>query len=277
MNENQGRLPVTVVLPVKNEALHLAACLESLRDAFANVIVVDSDSTDATPRIAKAHGAHLLNFRWNGRFPKKRNWVLRTHPFETPWVLFLDADERVTPEFLAELEASVAVTPHVGFWISFDNWFLGRILRHGDVFTKLPLFRVGAGEYERIEWDVTGALDMEVHEHPDLNGSVGHMHSRLMHHDQRSYQDYLTKHAAYAGWEVQRLRHLQQGGAEVWRRLTRRQRFKYRNLGRWWLGWFYFGVSYIPKAGFLDGWAGLRFALAKRSYFASIRREVCNR
>ena len=85
-------LPVTVVVPVRNEEKNIAECLTRLR-GFAGVLVVDSGSTDRTCDIAREHGARVITFEWDGRFPKKRNWVLRTQAIETPWVLFLDADE----------------------------------------------------------------------------------------------------------------------------------------------------------------------------------------
>ena len=94
-------LPVTVCIPARNEAKNLPACLASLGGKFHQVVVVDSQSSDATRGIAAAAGATVLEFRWDGKFPKKRNWALRNHQWETPWVLFLDADERVTPEFVA--------------------------------------------------------------------------------------------------------------------------------------------------------------------------------
>ena len=93
-------LPLTIVVPVKNEAANLPACLASLPSGVP-VIVVDSASTDGTVAIARAAGAEVLNFAWLGGFPKKRNWVLQTWRFQTPWVLFLDADERLTPGFRA--------------------------------------------------------------------------------------------------------------------------------------------------------------------------------
>src|SRR5437588_9419273 len=94
------KIPVTVVIPVRNEERNLARCLERL-GAFAHVLVVDSGSSDATVEIARAHGAEVIDFTWNGRYPKKRNWVLTTQTLPTEWVLFLDADEIVTSALCA--------------------------------------------------------------------------------------------------------------------------------------------------------------------------------
>lgn len=158
------RLPVTVCIPVRNEERNLRSCLSSLAGRFVEIVVVDSGSVDKSRQIAEVAGAKVLDFRWDGQFPKKRNWTLRNHDFKTPWVLFLDADERVTAAFVDALHRALPDTPHVGFWVCFDNWFMGRALRHGDVFRKLALFRVGAGGYERLPEDHWSHLDMEVHE-----------------------------------------------------------------------------------------------------------------
>ena len=125
-------LPVSVCIPVRNEEANLPDCLASV-SAFPEVVVVDSRSSDGTVGIAEQAGAQVLQFDWNGAPPKKRTWTLRQHRFKHPWVLFLDADERVVPEFVTELESTLPRTSHVGFWISFVNTFMGRDLLHGDL------------------------------------------------------------------------------------------------------------------------------------------------
>jgi glycosyltransferase involved in cell wall biosynthesis len=265
---------IAVCIPVKNEESNLPACLAALAGQVEEIVVVDSGSTDRTREIAKAAGAQVLDFQWNGKFPKKRNWVLRNHRFASPWVLFLDADERVTPAFLAELRAKLPTTPHDGFWISFDNWFMGMPLRYGDTFRKLALFRLGAGEYERFPEDHWSALDIEIHEHPVLNGTTGQITARLEHHDYRGLKHYIAKHNEYSSWEANRHRWLQAAGPEEWARLNARQRFKYRNLHRWWLGSLYFFLSFVMKRGFLDGVAGWHFARLKMRYFDEVRLKI---
>src|SRR5262249_20859431 len=96
------RYPVTVVIPTKNEEMNLAQCLNTVR-GFQDVVVIDSGSTDATAKIATNAGAKVIKFEWKGGFPKKRNWVLMNYDFHTEWVLFLDADERLTEEFRNEM------------------------------------------------------------------------------------------------------------------------------------------------------------------------------
>src|SRR5258705_4216690 len=98
-------LRIALLVPVKNEAANLAECLAALQ-GFDEIVVVDSASTDKTVEIARAAGATVLDFRWAGGFPKKRNWVLQNFTFGTEWVLFIDADEKVTPAFKAAVAAA---------------------------------------------------------------------------------------------------------------------------------------------------------------------------
>lgn len=269
-----ARLPVSLVISTKNEEKNLGACLSRVCGHFAEILVVDSGSTDRTREIAASAGVEVVDFRWDGHFPKKRNWMLRSGRLGQPWVLFLDADELVTDAFLAELDRVLQATLHCGFWISFDNYFLGRRLRHGDPMRKLCLFRVGSGEYERIEEDRWSRLDMEIHEHPVLSGTQGALTARLIHADQRDFAAHIAKHNEYSTWEVRRYRALQAGGSAAWERLTPRQRTKYRNLAKWWLAPVYFIASYIARRGFLDGAAGFHLAVFKAFYFWQIRQKI---
>lgn len=276
---------ITIVIPIKNEAKNLHPCIEAAH-GLGPVVVVDSSSTDETQEIATDAGAEVLYFEWDGRFPKKRNWTLRNYGFETEWVLFLDADEFVSPEFIDEVKAAITDTEHVGFWLNFENHFMGKKLKGGDPFRKLALFRIGAGEYEKIEEDHWSHLDMEVHEHPVLEGSLGEIQTSIEHNDFRGLKHYIAKHNEYSSWEAMRyirlmrlqssaIRHQssQQNCAE-WQNLTERQKKKYRNLAKWWFAPAYFIVTYFLKQGFRDGAIGFYFALMKAIYFYQIRLKI---
>jgi glycosyltransferase involved in cell wall biosynthesis len=267
-------LPVSICIPVRNEEKNLPDCLQSLHNSFDEVVVVDSVSTDDTRRIATDAGATLLEFRWNGAFPKKRNWTLQNFQFKHPWVLFLDADERLTPSFIDELRRSLPDSPHAGYWLTFNNWFMGRQLKHGDVFRKLALFRTNAGQYEQFPETWWSHLDMEVHEHPVLDGTIGQIQSPLEHHDYRGLGHYIAKHNEYSTWESHRFEWLKNAGPEAWNALTSRQRFKYKHMAKWWMPWLYFCVSYFAKQGFLDGEAGWVFARLKFRYFDEVRLKI---
>ena len=273
MSSDKPVLPVTVVVPVKNEERNLPECLVHL-SGFSRIVVVDSNSCDATREIAGSNGADVINFEWNGKFPKKRNWYLRNYPPKTPWVLFLDADEFVTPEFLGELAEVIPTTKHDGFWLTYHNYFMNRYLRHGDVFTKLALFRVGSGEYEMIDDKHWSKLDMEVHEHPILKGSTGRIRSPIRHQDFKGLGAYFDRHNQYSNWEAKRYGAVRHGAGATWQSLTVRQKVKYRLLNSWVLGPLYFLYSYLLRLGFLDGRAGFSFALCKCMYFWQIKMKI---
>lgn len=105
--ERRDTVPVSVLVPIRNEAANLPRCLGSV--AWADDIwVVDSESTDGSQRIAESLGAQVVQFVFNGKWPKKRNWALETLPFKHEWVFLLDADEELPPEAEAEIRAIVS-------------------------------------------------------------------------------------------------------------------------------------------------------------------------
>lgn len=261
-------IPLSIVIPVKNDASNLASCLESVID-FDEVVVVDSGSTDTTREIARQFRRTVVDFAWDGKFPKKRNWVLRNCRFQNPWVLFLDADERMTSEMKSELASTLPHTQHHAFWIGYRNWFMGRPLRFGDRMWKTALLRIGYGEYEKVLEDNWSALDMEIHEHLVVDGSVGVLTERLEHHDMRDLHAYYVRHNEYSTWEANRYLALTERDL-----LTFRQRLKYRMLTWPIFPLVYFVASYILKLGFLDGRAGFNFARGKMFYFYQIQTKI---
>jgi glycosyltransferase involved in cell wall biosynthesis len=265
-----GAIPVTVVIPAKNEEQNLPRCLAAL-SRFTEVIVVDSDSTDRTREISYKAGVRHVEFRWNGHYPKKRNWVLLNQQLANGWVLFLDADEVVDDHFCDEVTEAIASSSHDGYWLNYTNYFLGRRLRYGVPQRKLALFRVGKGLYERIDENRWSTLDMEVHEHPILDGSVGEIRSPIEHNDFSGIEKFIDRHLDYARWEARRFLLLKQEGQVGWAKLTQRQRFKYRHLPSWWYPWFYFLYTYVVRLGFLDGAKGFQYAFYKAWYFLTIR------
>src|SRR4029077_6733757 len=121
---SDGRAPLSVLVPVKNEAANLRDCLAS--GAFAQeIVVVDSASTDGTQAIAETAGARVVQFVWNGGLPRKKNWALENIPWQHEWVLIIDADERITPELEHEICLAIRGTDVDGFYLNRRFWFLG--------------------------------------------------------------------------------------------------------------------------------------------------------
>lgn len=270
------KIPVTVVIPVRNEEHNIARCLARL-GGFHEVVVIDSSSTDRTADIARAHGARVINFEWNGQYPKKRNWFLLNHQIETEWVFFLDADELISASFTAELSRAIQHSTIAGYWIRYTIYFLGQQLNHGLPQRKLALFRAGAGLFERIDESRWSKLDMEVHEHPVIAGQVGEIATRIDHNDDRGIRKFVERHTDYAQWEAGRFRLMQAAPAAAGTAsLTQRQRAKYRFIRAWWYPGAYFFYTYVVRLGFLDGWAGLVYAAMKFWYFTLIQAFIAD-
>ena len=99
------RVSVSVVIPTKNEAHNLERCLQSVAWA-SEIYVIDSQSADSTCRIAEGCGAKVVQFKYGGGWPKKKNWALANIPFANEWVLLLDADEVVIAGAQEEIDDS---------------------------------------------------------------------------------------------------------------------------------------------------------------------------
>lgn len=265
---------ISVVIPTRNEAANIARCLASVIAHLSDdVRVIDSCSTDATVSIARQFTSQIVSFRWQGTFPKKRNWALRNCEFRYPWVLFLDADEGVTAAFASEVRTVLPTTRHNGFWLTYEVWFSGQKLNWGVPMRKLALFRVGSGEYEHVPDEAWTSLDMEVHEHPVLTGTTGVIQAELQHRDYKGLHAFIARHNEYSSWEAKRWRSLalKPDGLLA---LTKRQRWKYWLLQHNLAGLGYFLISYVACGGFLDGRIGLLYACYKSRYFNDIQAKM---
>ncbi len=261
---------LTIAIPALNEEKNIAGCLQAIGGNFARqVVIIDSGSTDNTRAIAAGFGAKVIDFSWNGKFPKKRNWFLQHHRPLTQWVLFLDADEYLTDDFKKELCEAIKHDDKAGYWLNYTIYFMGKPLRGGYPLRKLALFKVGAGTYERIDEDQWSKLDMEIHEHPVIDGKVGLIRSKIDHRDFQGIAHYVNKHNEYSDWEARRYFKIieQKKNNAGW---TWKQKLKYRLMRSPLMSIIYFAGSYIFMGGFLDGSRGLAFSILKTSYFTQI-------
>jgi glycosyltransferase involved in cell wall biosynthesis len=256
---------ISLIIPIRNEAANLPRCLASVRWAD-EVWVVDSHSTDGSPAIAEAQGARVVQFDFNGTWPKKKNWALENLPFKHEWVMILDADEVLPPETEAEIAAIVRLpdNPLNGYWINRRFMFMGRWLRHAYYPNwNLRLFRHKLGRYEKLTEVATASGDNEVHEHVVVQGEAGWLKSEMDHYAFPDIATFVEKHNRYSNWEarVALERNLQQSAAALqsdrvgWRRRLKlwSHRVPFRPLLR-------FCYVYFWQRGFLDGTRGYYFA-----------------
>jgi glycosyltransferase involved in cell wall biosynthesis len=197
-------VPISVLIPTRNERQNIARCLEPLQGWADEVVVVDSQSNDGTIEIAKDMGATVLQFDYHGGWPKKRQWALDTYAFRNDWILLLDADEILLDPIKREIADAIASPGVDGFWLRFQVHFLGRQLRFGDTeLWKLFLFRKGKGRYERRLIDQDQSMsDIEVHEHIVLDGRSGRLQNPIRHENINSLDRYIQKHNEYSNWEA---------------------------------------------------------------------------
>jgi glycosyltransferase involved in cell wall biosynthesis len=261
--ERSRRAPISVIVPVKNEAENLGRCLPAL-DWADEVIVVDSQSTDETARVAAEFGASVVQFHFNGSYPKKKNWALESLPFRNEWVLVVDADEVVVPELAEEIARRTSSDEADGFYLNMKYFFLGRRIRHCGYAEawNLRLFKHRLGRYERMPVDPgTKTGDNEAHEHVELSGRVLRLAHELDHHAYPSIAIWVEKHNRYAVWEAAMYeRFLREpipstiGPGKRFKRLLKKVYLRLPMRPA--LRFFY---SYVVRLGFLDGRPGLVF------------------
>jgi glycosyltransferase involved in cell wall biosynthesis len=205
MNQHRsGKAPVSVIVPVKNEAENLMRTLPALNWAD-QVFVVDSQSTDRTAEIAAQFGAKVVQFHFNGTYPKKKNWALDNLPFRNQWVLIVDADEVVPSDLAVEIAARIASDEADGYYLNSQYYFLGRRIRHCGYSEcwNLRLFKHPMGRYEKMPDFTSGRTgDNEAHEHVEFAGRVLRLRSVLEHHAYPTVAVWVEKHSRYAIWEA---------------------------------------------------------------------------
>jgi glycosyltransferase involved in cell wall biosynthesis len=259
-----ARVPVSVVIPIKNEAGNLPRCLDCVRWAD-EIFVVDSQSSDESITIAEQRGAKVVQFQFNGTWPKKKNWALENLPFRNEWIFILDADETLPPESEQEFAKAIAEAGNIsGYWINRRFMFMGKWLRHSYYPNwNLRLFRHSLGRYEKLTDADTQSGDNEVHEHVIVKGPTGRLRCEMDHYAFPTVEVFVEKHNRYSNWEARVSAGRKLSGSDarisssaVGRRRKLKllsQRLPFRPLLR-------FLYIYVWQKGFLDGREGYYFA-----------------
>jgi glycosyltransferase involved in cell wall biosynthesis len=260
----------SVVILTLNEEKALPACLASLRGC-ADIVVLDSGSTDGTVRIAGESGARVFTRPFD-TFAGQRNYAQQHIDFRNPWVFHLDADERMTPELADECMRASTRIDLDGFRVAPKMIFEGRWVPHCTDypayqarFVRAPLFRfiqVGHGQREA----------------PDMN--VGMLRENYL-HDMSIYgvEEWLAKHRRYARSEAARVM-AGPSGDESWTALLsavplkRRRALKRLSFNLPFRPALRFVYQYCLRGGFLDGAQGLRYCLLLARYEGFIAEEI---
>lgn len=270
------RIPVTAIVCTKNEEVALSRCLSALRD-FDEVLVVDSGSVDKTVPIARRWGAKIVPFAWDGRYPKKRQWCLDKLALRNEWVLFVDADEVVTVGLAREIALIFHFGPEcAGYFVEGLYVWQGRVLHHGLRNAKLGLFDRRRIAFPLVnDLDLPGMGEIEGHYQPVLKDAycsdgIGRLENPMLHYAAPDRESWERRHERYAAWEAgMNARGAWPEDPIVWRQTLKRlfRALPLRPLAA-------FLHSYVFKRGFLDGRAGLDFAMARARYYRLIGRQT---
>ncbi len=170
---------LTAVILTRNEEAYLADCLESL-GWCDKVIVLDSFSSDGTAGVARRGGAEVVCRRFQD-FAEQRNAALDL--VDSEWVLFVDADERVSPQLADEIAAATHHPEADGYWIPTHNYQLGKLYLHAGLYPDyhLRLFRTRKGRFDPAQ---------KVHERVCLDGPAATLHNPLIHISCDSWSDF---------------------------------------------------------------------------------------
>ena len=263
MTTQSSRTPVSILVLTLNESANIGACLQSVA-GFDDVTVLDSVSTDGTQDLARTLGANVVERRFDN-WAAHQNWAMEHVPFRHPWVFYLDADERMTPELQAEIAAIAAdrTRPEVAYYCGRRNWFMGTWIRHAmPPGMIMRFFRPGRVRFERL-----------VNPVPVIDGPHGYLRNLFEHHNfSKGLSEWIAKHNTYSQFEAMEGMKLLAGAPPSLGRLLGRDAFDRRKA----LKELSFRMPlrplakflwmYLLKRGFLDGRAGFTYCRLQAMY-----------
>ncbi|NYF11669.1 glycosyltransferase involved in cell wall biosynthesis [Leifsonia sp. AK011] len=267
------KIPLTVVVLTKNEEAGIAKTLGNLRE-FEQVVVVDSNSDDRTVELANEAGVEVVNFTWNGEYPKKKQWAIENCKPRHNWILLLDADEYPSAELVDELRTlspNLSASRNAAFDIHLSYRFAGKFLKFGHRVTKRSLLNPGRSAFPVVDdLGASGIREVEGHYQPVAEGPLGSLRGRLLHDDQDPVSSWFERHNRYSDWEAH-LRLNEEARRDIASKRTAKgaffDRVPFKPL-------VFFLYSYFGRLGFLDGRAGFDYTVALSMYYWQIGVKV---
>ncbi len=279
-----AKLPITILIAAFNEEKNIQRCLAALSPA-GRVVILDSNSQDRTCEIARTWGADIVQFKYQGGYPKKRQWALDQLAIKTPWILLIDADEVIPASLWEEIAAAIhAPRCPDAFLITKGFHFLGQRFRFGGFsHSAVLLFKAGKARFEQLQDDASDGFDMEVHERMIVPGAIGRLNTPLIHEDFKGLEAYLHRHNKYSTWEAKvRFNYMQTGryGRDtIQPNLFGNAQERRRALKAWVIRLpgepcFWFAYHYFFRLGFLEGKAGLIASQIRTQYISQVRAKM---
>lgn len=263
---------LSVIVLTFNEEENLPRCLDSLA-GFADVIVVDSGSTDRTKEIASAAGASIYKHAFQS-FAQQRNWAVENCEPKRDWILFLDADEVATPEFKEAVMSAIndADDAIAGFYCCWKMMIDGRWLKRSDSFPKWQLRIVRRGRADFID---SGHGQKE----GSVDGELGYIREPYLHYAlSKGWDAWRAKHEQYAGEEA--ADRLSRGAsiAELFSKDSSRRNRALKPILSRIPGWptLRFLHMFLLKGGFLEGRDGFNYCASMAQYERLIRAKMRN-
>lgn len=258
-------MPISVIVLTFNSEATIGATLASARKVSDDVHVVDSFSTDRTLEIARAAGAQVVQHEF-ANYSAQRNWAIDTLPLKYEWELHLDADERLSDELAAEINALMAAgapAAIAGYHLPRLVHFHGRALRHGGMYPiyQMRLFRHGKGRCEMRKYD----------QHFFVDGRTRQLRGPMIDDIRLSLSEWTARHNRWADAEVEELLNpgekVIRAGAGDPIAEKRAQRAWYYRQPLFLRAFLLFLYRYIWKRGFLDGTEGMIFYVLQTFWF----------
>jgi glycosyltransferase involved in cell wall biosynthesis len=258
---------LSVIILAKDEEGNLPYLFRSLAGLSCRLFLVDSGSTDATVAIAEAAGCTAVSHPFDN-YAAQRNWAFDHLPLSTPWVLSLDADERLTPALRDEIAEVVATSDpaFAGYMLKKQTWFMGRWLRHGGQYPSwhLRLARTGKIRCEDRLYD----------QHYVVDGPVGRLENDYIDILTDSLTSWTDRHNRWATLEAAELLSAESmmqvqprwGGTPMERKRFLRIKV-YKAFPLFVRPFLLFLFDYVLRLGFLDGKPGLIFHVLQRFWF----------
>lgn len=262
VRDSQQRLPITVIILTKNESETITGAITCALEDYAEIVVLDSFSTDGTADLSRAAGARVVQYAFKG-YASQRNYALQNIKLSTEWVFFLDADERISPELTTELRREFArLSQSAGMlYMRRKDMYEGRWIKRSSGY---PTW------FGRICHATSVEVEREINEEYHCTRPTARLKGHLIHFPfAKGMSQWLARHNSYSTAEAETMAKGETSAMNLW--FSRDPSLRRKGLKRVYMrlplrpliGFLYL---YVIRGGFLDGRSGLRYSMLRAFY-----------